>query len=377
MAEPTTEKVVDVQASATSAMDKFAEQLSKKREEIPVAEATPVAETQVPAAEVKPEVVATTEATTEKKETVPSSNGKAKEPAKEVQPEMPVPVKEGDDQWRKELGFDDTTTTTTTATTDNAAENETTKDLRAKIAEYETLLKEDKFIGAYQSAKKAGKDPLSFISDFKGADVSKHTPDQVWEASLNAEEGLTEEDRKASMEKFAELDKFEKIQKTKGFKQELINKQNEQFSKYAEDTTKTAEKQREEARAIAIAETAKQKEFFSNIKDKDWQGMKMTPSEINKLQSFLNNDFKFQNADGTINYELYAKVGNYALNERTILTNVAKKNFTAGYEKALIELGRPNNKDQRFNSGFEQQQPTRTEEVKSAAKSAFNPVSTN
>ena len=72
-----------------------------------------------------------------------------------------------------------------------------------------------------------------------------------------------------------------------------------------------------------------------------------------------------------MNYELYAKVGNYALNERTILQNTYKKGETRGYEKALLEYSRTNKNDTRFNSAPESKLKPKNELAKEAAKSAF------
>lgn len=119
----------------------------------------------------------------------------------------------------------------------------------------------------------------------------------MWDANLKAE-GLSAEEITTEMEKFGELSPFEKKQAIKPFKQELISQQQENLKKYASETVST-EQSRE-----ALAEVAQKeaKTFFGKIKDKEWQGMKMTPSEVNKLENFLEKEFKFRNADGTVNY---------------------------------------------------------------------------
>jgi hypothetical protein len=337
--------------STADVMDKFAANLSQKKEQ---------AKQEV---EVKAEVVAEPKAEAPKE---PTANGQSENPKKELEIVTPE-IKENEDAWRKELGFDDTAEIKT---------EEIKKDDNSKLLkEYERKAKEyeedsnDTFISAYKASKKAGKDVSSFINEVRGVDVNSLTPEQIWDANLKAE-GLSPEDITTEMEKFAELSPFEKKQKTKTFKQELITQQHEQLKKYASDNVNSAQ----DKQALAVMAQEQGKKFFEKIKDKEWQGMKMTPSEVNKLENFLEKEFQFINADGTLNYELYAKVGNYALNERTILQNTYKKGETKGYEKAFLEIARPSNNDKRFNSAPDVKTANKSEQAKKAAKEVFNPA---
>ena len=341
-------------ASTADVMGKFAANLSQKKEQ---AKQTPVPEIKEPTKEVVAETP---------KE--PTSNGQSEKPEKELAPIVEPPiVAPVETDWRKELGFDD------------SAENKTEeikKDDNSKLLkEYESKAKEydedsnDTFISAYKAAKKAGKDVSSFINEVRGVDVNSLTPEQIWDANLKAE-GLSPEDIATEMEKFAELSPFQKKAQTKSFKQELITQQHEQLKKYASDNTASAKDN--EAATKIFQEQGRR--FFEKIKDSDWQGMKMTPSEVNKLQNFLETEFNFKNADGTLDYEKYAKVGNYALNERTILTNTYKKGETKGYEKALLEIARPSNNDKRFNSAPDVKTTNKSELARKAFKQAFNPA---
>lgn len=347
----------NVHQTSSDVLAKYAESISKKREAVKSEEskAEPIVENTEIIAEVPKEVI---------------SNGQSKDPVKEV---VAAPVEAPvETDWRKELGFDDSAEI-------KQEENKPviSKDFRAEYDEATKELEEinnDPLIAAYKAAKKSGKDVSSFLNEIRGVDVNRLTPDQIWEASLNAEEGLSAEDKAISLEKFAELDKFEKIQKTKTFKQELIAQQAENLKKYASDTSASAKDKESQAKALAVMAKEQGKQFFDKIKDKEWQGLKMTSSEINKLENYLANDFRLMNADGSINYEMYAKVGNYALNERTILQNTYKKGETKGYEKALLEIARPSSNEKRFNSAPDIKTNNKSERAKEAQKAAFNPA---
>lgn len=349
--------------STADVMGKYATNLSQKKEaakQVPV----PVeVKTETPVSEVKEPIPKEVKAEAPKE---PTSNGQSENPKKELEPIIPIEAPVESD-WRKELGFDDSAEVKTEET-----KKETAKDFKA---EYEQATKEledfnnDTFISAYSAAKKSGKDVSTFINEVRGVDINSLTPEQIWDANLKAE-GLSPEDITTEMEKFAELSPFEKKQKTKTFKQELITQQHEQLKKYASDNTTNAANSDKDKQALAVMAQEQGKQFFEKIKDKEWQGIKMTPSETNKLQNFLEKEFKFINADGILNYELYAKVGNYALNERTILQNTYKKGETKGYEKALLEIARPSNNDKRFNSAPEVKTENKSERAKEAAGKA-------
>jgi hypothetical protein len=359
-ASPVQETPVQTQGSV---FDKYASKITASREAAKKVE--PVTET--PVAEVPTEEV-TQEVTVETPKEQPLANGKSHAPEKDVEITKETVIAEPETDWRKELGFEDGATHQEPV----VGEKDDAKVIKAyeeKLKEYEKL-KEDPFIAAYKAAKEAGKDVSSFISEIKGQDVNAMAPEQLWEVALKAE-GLTTEEIATEMENFTALSPFEKRQKTKTVKQELISQQSEQLKKYADTTSQDATKQAEQAKQLAIMADQQRKQFFTKIKDKEWQGIKMTPSEAQKLENFLENDFKFQNADGTINYELYAKVGNYALNERTILQNTYKKGETRGYEKALLEFSRTNKNDTRFNSAPESKNKPKSELAKEAAKQAF------
>lgn len=352
--------------STADVMDKFAGNLSQKREQVKAEALKTDPKVETPTTEIKKEVATEVVAETPK---APTSNGQSENPKKEVEiAAAPEPeVKQDDNSWRKELGFEDTAEIKTEELKkDNYAEK--VKEYEAKLKEYEEI-ENDTFVAAYKAAKKAGKDAITFINETKGVDVNSLTPEQIWDANLKAE-GLSPDDITLEMEKFSELSPFEKKQKVKTFKQELITQQHEQLKKYASDNNKSEKEQQ----ALAVVAKESAKNFFEKVKDKEWQGMKMTPSEIGKLENFLEKEFKFINADGTLNYELYAKVGNYALNERTILQNTYKKGETRGYEKALLEFARPSNNDKRFNSAPEVKTQNKSELAKKAAKEAFNPA---
>lgn len=346
------ETPVETQApSSNDVMSKYANNISKGREQ----------KQETLKTEPKPEIQSEPIAEAPKE---PIANGQSKEPIKETQAPSIVNIPEETD-WRKDLGFEDKVENNTPESAKDNSQ-ELLKQYKSKAEEYDTI-SSDPLINAYKAAKEAGKDIFTFLNETRGKDINSMTPEQIWQASLESEEGLTPEEITTEMESFKELSKFEKIQKTKTFKQELINAQHENLKKYASDN-KTQAIKKEELNTI-LNEQANQ--FFDKIKDKEWQGIKMTPSESNKLRNFLEKEFKFQNADGTYNYELLAKVGNYALNERTILQNIYKKGETKGYEKALLEQARPSNNDNRFNSAPEIKTTNKSEEAKKAAKAAF------
>ena len=341
-------------SSQQDVMGKYAKNISQKRE----AEKQVQTKTASPASE-EPPIEVKSETPKE-----PTSNGQSENPQKELTPPVPVETPVETD-WKKELGFDDSTEIKTEAKDDNS---KLLKEYESKAKEYDEI-SNDPFIAAYNAAKKSGKDVSSFINEVRGVDVNSLTPEQLWEANLKAE-GLSVEDIATEMEKFTELSPFAKKQQTKSFKQELITQPHEQLKKYASDKTASA---KDNEAAIQIFQE-QGKKFFEKIKDKEWQGIKMTPSEAQKLQNFLEQEFNFKNADGTLNYELYAKAGNYALNERTILQNTYKKGETKGYEKALLEIARPSSNDKRFNSVPDTKTTNKSERAKEAQRRAFNPA---
>lgn len=349
LAPPTGEKKSPQQP--TDIMSALADKLTKSKEK--------AAETTPPAANAEP---AQAEAPKEQKpEVVPPTNGQSEKPKEDASATPPESPKE--DNWTDDMGFGA-----------KAEQEQVVKEDKKSvdISAYEKRIKEleeensDTFIAAYKEAKKNGKTVSSFINEVKGVDVDALTPDQLWEQNLKSE-GLSVDDIAFEMEKFKELSPFEKKQKTKTFKEELIKTQSENLKKYASDAQKTAV----EKEKLAKMAEEQGKQFFDKIKDKEWQGMKMTNSEISKLQEFLEKDFKFQNADGSINFELFAKVGNYALNERTILQNVYKRGETKGYEKALLEYSRPSANDKKFNSPPVTNSNNKSDEARKAAKSAW------
>jgi len=378
---PEVQKSPDTFTTTADVMNKFAENLSQKKAQAkqeaarsePKTETTnpspttpPVAETKAPEAEKDAAKVEDSKSEAPKD---PVSNGQSDNPKKEVEPaktETPVTPPEETD-WRKELGFEDSTKEDTKEVKKND-NSKLLKEYELKAKEYDDI-SSDPFIAAYSAAKKAGKDANAFVSEIKGVDVNALTPEQVWDANLKAE-GLSEDDIAIEMEKFSELSPFEKKQKTKEFRKELISQQNEQLKKYAADNTTQAQ----DKKKLALIAQEQGKKFFEKIKDKDWQGMKMTSSEINKLENFLEKEYNFINADGTLNYELYAETGNYALNGRTILQNTYKKGEARGYEKALLEISRPSSNDRKFNSAPEVKITNKSEQARKAAKEAFNPA---
>jgi hypothetical protein len=343
----------NVHQSSVDVMGSYAANAAKRRE-AKIVEEPKTAET---TAEIKNEAP---------KET--NLNGQAEKPIEEVKAPAPADAPAETD-WRKELGFDDTIEVKAQETKEN------TKDFKS---EYEQTAKElaelnnDTFIAAYNAAKKAGKDIPSFIREVAGVDVNSLTPEQIWDANLKAE-GFTPEEIATDMEKFRDLSPVEQKLKVKPFKQELITQQQENLKKYASDSALNTEKSEKDRQALVVAFNEQGKQFFNKIKDKEWQGIKWTSSEINKLENFLEKDFNYKNADGSLNYEMYAKDGNYALNERTILQNTYKKGETKGYEKALLEIARPSNNDKRFNSAPDLKTTNKSDRAKEAQRMAFNP----
>jgi len=379
--EPTTkapEITATPPASPGDMFAKFAKNLDEKkatrveaektteatREQItePVIAETPVVENKQNTEEVK-EVVA--EVTTETQ--VDSKVKAEKEVTAKKEDTVVVPEKSIEDDL-SDLGFTDKKETTTkeTEVVDNSKVINTYKE---RIAELEAIAN-DPLMKAYKAAKESGKDVSSFINDIKGPDVKSMTSEQKWKINLE-NEGLSAEEVAQEMEIFAELRPFEQKQKTKEITQRLEAEQSERLSKYASDNKSNTAESAKKAEELAIAAQAKSREFFDSIKDKEWQGMKMTASESKKLENYLNTEFNFTNADGSPNYELYAKVGNYALNERTILQNTYKKGETRGYEKALLELSRANKNDKRFNSAPDTKTTNKQELARQAAKEAF------
>lgn len=357
-AEPTLQNVF-----AADTMDALAGKVKAKAEAKAEARKVEAAKTETPVESVKVEEHKAEENKTEVKAEIkeePKTNGKSEQPKEDAAITSPQPQwwesEQPAEQTKSEIKQDDTA--------------KRLRELEEKAKLYDEIAN-DKLISAIHSAKKSGKDISSILNEIKPPSLDGKKPSDLWQMECEAN-GLSPEEIEVEMEKFNELSPLKQRKEAEAIKNQILERHQSTLSKYTADnieSSKALEVRNRKALELANAERT---QFQEKIKDKDWMGIKMTPSEISKLDTFLDNDFSLVRKDGSLNYEMWAEVGHYVLNKKTIMQNAYNKGVTDAKHNLLLEMSRPNDGGKKFNSAPDVKPAQKQgEKAKAAIKSAF------
>jgi hypothetical protein len=195
------------------------------------------------------------------------------------------------------------------------------KDLESKAKQYDEIIN-DKFYNAYKSAKEAGKDVTTFLSEIQGQDPSKLSLDQLMMEQLKSE-NLSPDAIAKEMEDFNELSERAKIRETKDVKARLIKEQENRLGQYATDNQASQE------RFAQIGKKAQQEkeQYLEGQKGKKVMGIEMTPTLTNELNDFYEN-FNITREDGSIDVPRIMQLGLLEKKSKIMLQNAYSKGKT-------------------------------------------------
>lgn len=193
---------------------------------------------------------------------------------------------------------------------------------------YEQSMKEledykgDTFIGAYKSAKGAGKGVNAFLDEVKGEDPNKLTPEQLYTIDLKTE-GLNEEQITQELEVFNEKypTSYLKSKATKEIKEKLLKDQENILAKYSEQN-KASELKMQEIGQKAIQEKQQYLDKLKGTKGKG--GILMTPTVLSGMADYWDK-FNIQREDGTFNVSEIMQLGYYKQNIDVMLKNAYER----------------------------------------------------
>jgi len=244
------------------------------------------------------------------------------------------------------------------------------KEWQDKASKYDEILN-DKLIYAIFTAKKEGKDVSSILSEIQPPKVEGLKPEDLYRKKCE-NIGLSPEEVETEMEWFKELSPMRKREEAETIKKQILENYEKNLSKYVDASVENSRVKEQQTKAAIEKANAERANFFEKIRDKDWMGVKMTQSEISKLDNFLENQLSFTKNDGSFDYEKYAQVGHFILNQKTIMQNAYNKGVTDAKQNLLLEMSRATAGDKRFNSAPDVVPPkTKSDKAKDTIKGVW------
>lgn len=208
-------------------------------------------------------------------------------------------------------------------------------DYATKLKEYEDILA-DQEVQALLSAKKAGKNILSFAEELKGTDASKLTPSDLYKMRLtNA--GATPEEIEEALTEFSSKPKWQQNEETQSIRAKIESERQENLKRIIGNNSEFAEKQKQ----IINKATAELDQFVSDLNDKDFYGVKITSDIANGLKDAVMNEITYRNSDGTVNIPLSIEQALWHKYKKIVMkANIAKAKAETT-EQILNEVTRP------------------------------------
>jgi hypothetical protein len=221
-------------------------------------------------------------------------------------------------------------------------------ELQEKASKLDEILN-DKLIHAIYSAKKEGKDISSILTEIQPPRLEGLKPEDIYRKKCE-NMGLSPEEVETEMEWFKELSPMRKREEAESIKKQIVENYEKNLSKYVDASVENSRIKEQQIKAAIEKTNVERTNFFEKIRDKDWMGVKMTQSEISKLDNFLESQLTFTRNDGSFDYEKFAQVGHFILNHKTIMQNAYNKGVTDAKQNILLEMSRSSAGDKRFNS---------------------------
>lgn len=272
---------------------------------------------------------------TKEPEAGPSIQEKAKaelKVVKEIKKNKEEPTVDVTKNW-----FDDDTNADNAdaGKTGNSKSTEISAEYKAKIEEYESLMK-DPEMEAIIAAKKSGKNLLDFIQEVKPVDYNKMSPSELNEIRLK-KLGVTDEELKEAMEIFNELPKWEQREKTASVKASLEQEQSERLKKFPQDAARQME-----ARNAFIKKTELDLDKkLDGLLGKELFGLKITDAEHNTLRNTVLNELAVYTPDGNIDIERSLELALWDKYKKEIVRANINKARASATEEIFKERVRP------------------------------------
>lgn len=304
---------------------------NEKAAETPASENKPVFEDKKP--EVKVETKAAekpVEVKTEIKVEDKKADSKVEDTKTEAEEKESAKPKDTKKQWWED------SESPATIVEDKKDGNKSEVDYAAKLKEYEDILA-DQEVQALLSAKKAGKNLLSFAEELKGTDASKLTPSDLYKMRL-VSAGASEEEITEALSEFSNKPKWQQNEETQSIRAKLESERQENLKRVIGSNSDYAEKQKQNVNK-AIAELDA---FVSDLNDKELFGVKITPEIAKGLKDTVMNEISYTNPDGTTNIQLSIEQALWHKYKKIVMkANIAKAKAEST-EQVLNEMTRAN-----------------------------------
>lgn len=253
--------------------------------------------------------------------------------------------------------------------------NETTKpdkDNSEKVLAYDKLM-EDKEIKAFIEAKKAGKNLHSFLSEIKGVDPNLLTTEELHKIDLK-NYGLSSEAIEERMEKFENLDPYEKARETNHVKDNLIKEQNERLNKFSTDSAAEAEKVTVRNDKIVNKAKTDIDKMMEDIKDKEFCGVKMTPEIIEVLRKNVTSELTLYNSDGTFNIPYMTELSMFTKFRKKMMEDNIEAAISRTEKKIFNENARVSKNDKGLQRSPDLNRKNKSMESAEAEARKYNPI---
>ena len=220
-----------------------------------------------------------------------------------------------------------------------ANEHKIVTDYQAKAKAFDEMLS-DPLVEAIVTAKKNGKDPLTIIKDLQPLDVNSISEETLYEMSLK-NEGLKEDEISTEMEAFNALTPLAKKRTVKEFRQELSKKDSEKLSKYIVDNRQNLQNMDK----IAERYNEEKNQFFDTLKDKEYMGIKITPSIASEVEKMMDTGISLFKEDGSFDVKKAFDLHLWNSQKSLIMKNAVSKAKSEGREEIIKEYARPSRED--------------------------------
>ena len=213
-------------------------------------------------------------------------------------------------------------------------------ELETKAKAYDELLN-DKFVKAYTSAKKSGKNITSFIKEVAPLDVDSIPDKQLFVLSLQ-KAGLTTEEMEIENDAFDNYTPLQKKRAVAEIKESLRKEDGDKLAQYITDNEVDQAKNEEYLKKYK----ADKSEFLSKLKTKeDYMGLKLNQSDIEQAMQYVEHGFPTTRKDGTYNLPSMFELAVFRSKKKEIAQSLINKGVSLGREALLKELSRTDRND--------------------------------
>lgn len=226
---------------------------------------------------------------------------------------------------------------------DKSSDNSSEKSSETKQQEVteEKAVKEDAFIDddikLIMDYKKSGKTLADFVKEYKVEDYSSWDDAKIVKEGLKEFMSLEKEELEQAVYEFENASVFQKKQWADSFKEKFAKKNDEMLKQLSSSNAQM------EQQATAIANKFKEdlNSYASQVVDKEIYGLKVTDEMSNGLKDFIDNEFTFNKADGSLDVEKIFSVALWMKHGADLVKANVTKAKNEGKEQVIKEVSNP------------------------------------